>query len=191
MQIARVVQSTSHLDYLARVLDSQETALAPSPADYAFGRFVRIGTAVGIVYNSQLINPAFGEYGPRLTTPVELNAVFSPDFLNEQGVVISILLLGWRDGDGYRQGVPREVQPVNSPVETLSEDDLLRFHREGEGVLRLAYYSTIVTHARLFAHPLLGAVIDQLDRLVGDSERSRLRILHRTLSWQQTVEGLV
>lgn len=191
MQIARVVQSTSHLDYVARVFDSLETGLVPSPADYAFGRFVRIGTAVGIIYNSQLINPDFGGYSPRLTTPVELNAVFSPDFLQEQGVVISILLLGWRDGAGYRQGVPREVLPVNSPVEILGQEELLEFHREGGGALRLAYYPTVATHARLFAHPLFGAVIDQLDRLVDDSERSRLRILRQTLAWQQTVDGLV
>jgi hypothetical protein len=48
---------------------------------------------------------------------------------------------------------------------------------------------TIITHARLFAHPLLGSIIDQLDRLVDESERSRLRILRQTLAWQQTVEG--
>ena len=191
MQIARVVQSTSHLDYVARVLDSQETAAAPVPADHAFGRFVRSGGAVGIVYNSQLVNPEFGSYGPRLTAPHELNAVFSPDFLNEQGVVISILLLGWTDGKRYRQGVPREVLPVNSPVETLAEEELLQFHREDGGALRLAYFPTIVTHARLFAHPLLGSIIDQLDRLVDESERSRLRILRQTLAWQQTVEGLL
>lgn len=191
MQIARVVQSASHLDYVARVLDSLEIGLAPSPADYAFGRFVRVGAVVGIIYNSQLINPDFGGYSPRLTTPIELNAVFSPDFLQEQGVIISILLLGWRDGEGYRQGVPREVLPVNTPVEILGHEEMLAFHREGGGALRLSYYPTIATHARLFAHPLLEAIIDQLDRLVDETDRSRLRILRQTLAWQQTVEGLV
>jgi hypothetical protein len=87
--------------------------------------------------------------------------------------------------------VPREVLPVNSPVETLGQEELLEFHREGGGALRLAYYPTVTTHARLFAHPLFGAIIDQLDRLVDDSERSRLRILRQTLAWQQTVDGLV
>ena len=69
--------------------------------------------------------------------------------------------------------------------------DITQAHEQDGGALRLAYFPTIVTHARLFAHPLLGSIIDQLDRLVDESERSRLRILRQTLAWQQTVEGLL
>ena len=47
---------------------------------------------IGVIYNSQLINPEYGSYRPRLSTPAKLNTVFSPDYLNEQGILISILL---------------------------------------------------------------------------------------------------
>lgn len=190
MLIARIVQSTSHLDYAARVLDSLEVAAAPDPSDYAFGRFVTIGATVGIIYNSQLINPEYGNFGPRLTSPAELNAVFSPDFLNEQGVMLSILLLGWREGAGFRQGVPPQVLPINGAVETLAPAEVLAFHRGVAGGLQLAYYPTIATQAKLFAHPLLEAIIEQLAPLVGEAEQARLRLLRQSLAWQQTVEGL-
>ena len=62
---------------------------------------------IGVIYNSQLINPEYGNYGPRLSTPSRLNTVFSPDYLNEQGVLISILLLGWGIGNESRQEIPR------------------------------------------------------------------------------------
>ena len=190
MQIARIVQSSSHLAYTARVLDSLETGQSPSPGDYAFGRFVRIANAVGIICDSQLVNPEFGSYGPRLTTPVEMNRLFSPDFLNEQGVLISILLLGWKGREGYHQGVPPEVLPVNSPVETLDTDEVRSFHRPGRDGVRLAYYPVVAIHAKLLARPLIEAIIAQLDPLIDEAERARLRVFRQTLVWRETVEGL-
>lgn len=193
MLIARIVQSNSHLDYAARVLDSMETPHAPTARDYSFGQFVTIGDAVGIVYDSHLINPEFGNFGPRLSTPTELNAIFSPDFISEQGVLLSILLLGWRDGGNFRQGVPRAVLPIHAPVESMSVTDILSFHRCRSGALTLAYYSTIITHAKLFAHPLLESIIELLDADatgLAEAERARLRILRQSLAWQQTVESM-
>ncbi len=192
MLLARIVQSTSHVDYAARVLDSLETATPPSAADYHFGQFVRIpagsSEAVGVVYNSQLINPEFGSYGPRLTTPTELNAVFSPDYLNEQGVLIAILLLGWHEAGDYRQGIPRAVLPVNSPVEMMPPAEVAAFHRDQAGKLRLAYYTQVASHARLFAFHLIDAIIDQLNSLVTPAEQARLRVLRQGLAWRQTLE---
>lgn len=194
MLLARIVQSNSHVDYAARVLDSLETATPPSPADYHFGRFVRIRAGrdehevVGVICNSQLINPEFGGYGPRLTTPTELNAVFTPDYLNEQGVLIGILLLGWREAGEFRQGVPRVVLSVNSPVETLTAEEVGAFHRDRGGRLRLAYYTQVTTHARLFAFHLIEAIVEQLAPLVSPAEQSRLDVLRRGMAWQQTLE---
>jgi hypothetical protein len=196
-QIAKIIKSNSHVDYAARVLDSLETPEPPTTADYHFGQFVKIlargrngeyrGEAVGVIYNSQLINPEYGNYGPRLSTPPELNAVFSPDYLNEQGVLIGILLLGWRDGNGCRQGVPPEVLPINSDVVVMTGEDVSAFHRDGEGTLQIHYYSHITTHAGLFAFQLLTAIVDQLDRLTTEGERARLGVLRKALVWQQTI----
>lgn len=194
MLIAKIIKSNSHVDYLARVLDSLETPQPPQPGDYHFGQFVKIAVGahdvIGVIYNSQLVNPEFGNYGPRLSTPSELNAVFSPDYLNEQGVLISLLLLGWRNANGAQQGVPRMVLPINAEVIALDEEGLRSFHQTAAGDLQLSYYAQIVSHAGEFAFPLLGAIADQLDGLVSERERARLAVLRRTLTWQQTMSKM-
>jgi hypothetical protein len=193
MRIAKIIKSNSHVDYAARVLDGLETPEPPTPSSYRFGQFVKIkaqtltGEVVGVIYNSQLINPEYGNYGPRLSTPPELNAVFSPDYLNEQGVLVGILLLGWQDANSHQQGVPREVLPINADVETMTDDEVRAFHHDERGALEIHYYSHIITHAGPFAFQLLSAIIEQLAPLTTDAERARLEVLRRTLVWQQTV----
>ncbi|MFN0110203.1 MAG: hypothetical protein ACKVZH_15215 [Blastocatellia bacterium] len=194
MLIAKVVKSNSHVDYLARVLDSFESKESPKSEDYGFAQFVKVavgaGEVVGVIYNSQLINPEFGNYGPRLSTPPELNSVFSPDYLNEQGVMIGVLLLGWRDGQKSNHGIPRAVLPINSQVEVMTDDEVRQFHCGKNGAAQLGYYAHLTTHAGDFAFQLLAAIADQLEELLDESERARLSVLRRTISWQQTVGGI-
>jgi hypothetical protein len=197
MRIAKIIKSNSHVDYAARILDSLEISDPPATTDYYFGQFVKIlvrdkngqprGEAVGVIYNSQLINPEYGNYGPRLSTPRELNTVFSPDYLNEQGVLIGILLLGWQDADGHRQGVPREVLSINSDVETMTDDEVRAFHHDATGTLQVHYYSHITTHAGSFSFQLLSVVVDQLEKLTTEKDRAGLNVLRRALAWQQTI----
>src|SRR5688572_10133412 len=134
MKIARIVKSNSHVDYVGRVLDGLDTTAVPAPEDYRFARFVTIPneayTTFGIIYNSQLVNPEYGRLGPRLSSSAEMNAVFSPDLLHEQGVLIGLLLIGAVDEEGrVNQGVPRSIVPVNSDVFTMSAADVKSFHK--------------------------------------------------------------
>jgi hypothetical protein len=190
MQIAKIIKSNSHVDYVARVFDALETAAPPAVSDYRFGQFVTIQngdrSVIGVIYNSQLLNPDYGNYGPRLATPSERNAVFSPDYLNEQGVLIGLLLVGWRDAQGYRQGLPREVLPVNAVVETLGDEQLRAFHHP-HGALELSYYPHVTTHAGFFAFALLNEIADQLERLTDQPNQARLQVLRKSLQWQQTM----
>src|SRR4028118_1328281 len=117
MKIAKIVKSNSHIDYVGRVIDQLDSANPPAADDYGFGQFVRIpledmNEIVGVIYDSQLLNPDYGSYGPRLSPQPEL-AVLSPDYLNEQGLLLGILLLGWRDKikNETRHGGPRAVAP--------------------------------------------------------------------------------
>ena len=194
MRIAKIVSSNSHVDYVARVLDSLETPDPPSAADYCFGQFIKVvtprGEAIGVIYNSLLINPEFGNYGPRLSTPPELNSVFSPDYLNEQGVMAGILLLGWKSSDAYQHGVPREVLPVNANVEKMNAEEIRGFHHTTQGAIEIHYYAHITTHAKNFAFPLLSEIANQLEAMTTESERARLAVLRRTLAWQQTLGNL-
>ena len=194
MLIAKIIKSNSHVDYAARILDSMETSQAPGMADYGFAQFIKVAAGdcevVGAIYDSQLVNPEYGNYGPRLSTPPELNSVFSPDYLNEQGIMIGVLLLGWRDGRGIHQGVPRIVLPINSQVEVMTTDEVLAFHQDKNNAIQLGYYAHVTTHAGDFAFSLISAIVDQLELLTSPAECARLKVLRRTLAWQQTVGGI-
>jgi len=198
VRIAKIVKSNSHVDYVARVVDRLDAATPPAPEDYGFAQFVSVpldeeSEVVGVIYNTLLANPDYGNFGPRLSSHAEL-AVLSPDYLNEQGVLVGVLLLGWRVRSGARfeahQRVPRRVVPVGQDVFRLSDEALLEFHRapEGGGV-RLHYYSQVVAHAGPFAVPLIEAVIEQLETACTREERQRLCVLKSSLVWQRTLGG--
>jgi hypothetical protein len=193
VKIAKIVKSNSHVDYIGRVIDRLDADEPPAPDDYGFAQFVSIPLdgemdVIGVVYNSLLANPEYGNYGPRLSPTSDLS-ILSPDYLNEQGLLIGILLLGWRDAAkaAFHHAVPRRVIPVNQEVYSLSEEDLQGFHKDAHGRIQLHYYSQVVAHAGSFSAPLIEAVIEQLEPLAAPEERQRLCVLKQTLIWQRTV----
>src|SRR3954465_6084408 len=140
--IGKVVKSNTHVDYVCQVYNTNEMALCPQPADYCFGGFVSIqldpaagaptggGQLIGVIYNTLLMNPDFGNLGPRLSPRDDL-AVFTPDYLAETATLVGILALGWIDADGgCHQGVPSLAATVNNPVYCLVDEGLRTFHQD-------------------------------------------------------------
>jgi hypothetical protein len=195
MKIAKIVSSNSHLDYVARVIDPLDAAEPPPADEFGFGRFVSLLAAdgsdlVGIIYDTRLINPEYSNFGPRLSPKPDL-AHFSPDYLDEQGILIGILVLGSRDGNGKaNQGVPGRAVPAGQDVIAMSPEDVRRFHLGTDGAFRMHYFSQIVAHARAFATPLMESIIAQLEAGGTEIDRSRLGVLKQSLSWQRTVGGM-
>jgi hypothetical protein len=118
MSIGKIVKSDSHISYVCQIHGPREVETQPVPADYAFGRFVRVairteqdddeqkwmdmalGTdytprtyAIGVIYDTILQNPAFGSLGPRLSNETQVE-LFSPDYVNEKAVLIHVMILG-------------------------------------------------------------------------------------------------
>ena len=195
MKIAKVVSSNSHIDYVARVIDSLDAAEPPSADDFGFGQFVSLpvddtAEIVGVIYDSILVNPDYSNFGPRLSPKPELGN-FSPDYLNEQGVLIGILLLGSKDVNGkILHGVPRRVVPAGQDVFKIESKEVKKFHADENECLQIHYYSQIVAHAGLFAVPLLESIIEQLTLDCSDQDRQRLGVLKQTLLWQRTMSGM-
>ncbi|MBA3806202.1 MAG: hypothetical protein H0X14_10885, partial [Acidobacteria bacterium] len=150
---------------------------------------------IGVIYNSLLANPDYGNYGPRLSPAADLS-VLSPDYLNEQGVLIGILLLGWRElGAGgvsavTHHAVPRRVIPVNQDIYHLSDEETQKFHTDADGHVQLHYYSQIITHAGPFSVSLIEAILDQLEPACAPEDQQRLCVLKGALMWQRTVGGM-
>ncbi len=120
MKIGKIVKSESHINYICHIYGRHEAEIEPTPADFAFGRFVRIAVrsqnanddefarssgfgfgssqepvtyAVGVIYDTILLNPAFGSLGPRLSNETQVE-LFSPDYITEKAVLIYVMVLG-------------------------------------------------------------------------------------------------
>lgn len=191
VKIAKIVSSNSHVDYIGRVIDALDADHPPAAIDHGFGQFVILPVIedlkiVGVIYNSQLINPDYGHFGPRLSPAADL-ALLSPDYLNERGILIGMLLIGWRAGDSSVIGVPQRVIPVGQDVHRMSDEEVQSFHQDAEGRLQLHYYSQVMAHAGPFAVPLIENVIAQLERACTAAERQRLCVLKKSLAWQRTL----
>ncbi len=195
MKIAKIVSSNSHIDYVARVIDALDVAEPPHYEDYGFAQFVKLpledeAQIVGVIYDSMLVNPEYANYGPRLSPKPEL-ASFSPDYLNEQGFLIGILLLGTIDkARKITHGVPRRVVPAGQDVFKIEAEEMKKFHADAGDCLQIHYYSQVIAHAGLFAVPLLEAIIEELALDCSDSDRQRLGVLKQTLAWQRTLGGM-
>lgn len=193
MKVAKIVSSHSHVDYVGRVIDVLDADDPPTSVDYGFGQFVALPVTerlqvVGVIYNSQLINPDYGHFGPRLSPPADL-ALLSPDYLNERGILVGILLVGWREDGRSVMSVPQRVIPVGQDVCRMDDTSVRDFHQDGAGRVQLHYYSQVMAHAGPFAMPLIEAIIAQLERDCAAGDRQRLCVLKRSLAWQRTFGG--
>ncbi len=190
MMIAKIVGSNSHIDYVARVIDDLDSEAPPSSADYGFGQFVSIVpgalNAIGIIYDSRLINPEYANFGPRLS-PRPMVENFSPDFISEQGVLLGIMLLGTVSQNGECvHSVPRLVVPAASEVRKIVSAKVIDFHRSSLGRIRLNYYPQLMMHTGAFSAPLLDSIIEQLLQNCNAADRDRLAVIRNSIKWQST-----
>ena len=66
--------------------------------------------AIGVIYDTILLNPAFGSLGPRLSNETQVE-LFSPDYISEKAVLIYVMVLGMME---------QRPVPVTSPKYSLS-----------------------------------------------------------------------
>ncbi|MEM1007581.1 MAG: hypothetical protein AAGJ35_01125 [Myxococcota bacterium] len=199
-RVAKILSSDSQMLYHARVLSASECAEPPKPADYALGQFVQVKyaleeaddeqqtadteVAVGLIVNSRLLNPEGPYSGPRLTLPHEQNAVFAPDYLEDTGVLVSILIVGHVGRRGCHQGIPLQVLPVGSEVLAMASGMLRRFHFDAQERFQLRYFHLLQECGRAFAPALFSQVQEQLNPLLGVHDQRLLSVLRKNLAWE-------
>lgn len=227
MFIGKIVKSTSHIDYVCQVYGPREVEQEPAPADYAFGRFVRIvvrsergddhdtrmraaqrkGTgsqtyAVGVIYNTILLNPGFGLLGPRLSNE-EQTEVFSPDYFSERAVLISVIVLGMMEQrvaladqpgqPSITHGVALLSLELGSEVETMNDEEVCAFHYFSErgGVaqpfLHMGYLPHLLAQRNSLLPQVILQMIEHLERLFPEQTR-QLSIAKRNFAWRLKVE---
>ena len=166
--------------------------------------------AIGIIYDTILVNPAFGAFGPRLSNETQVE-LFSPDYVSERAVLVAILLLGTLTGApvafagngrhaapphvSVRHGVPPVAPELGAVVSTLPEADVRAFHfyadsgraaRDG-AYLHMGYLPHVIAQD----NPLLPmAVLQLIERLEGlfPDNAALLSIVKRNFAWRLKVE---
>jgi len=193
MLIGKIVKSNSHTDYVCQVYGSGEVAQPPAREDYGFGTFVRIELdkyrwLVGIIYDTQLVNPDFGRLGPRLSPQSEL-AVFSPDYLNEKATLVGIAAIGAMSTAGQVfQGVPDLATSADALVEWMTEDQVRAFHQRNPA-LQLAYAPLLLAQGSPLALHLLRKVVGRLVAFFPE-HTAMLSVLRANLEWKAQVGPL-
>ena len=160
--------------------------------------------AVGFIYDTILVNPAFGALGPRLSNDEQV-AIFSPDYLAERAVLVSILALGTMRGNGgegqegaegayagrVTHGPPALAPDLGAAVEPISEAQVRAFHifadtPQARPYLHLGYLPHTVTQG----HPLLPLAmlrtVERLEALLPENA-ALLAIVKRNLAWRLKV----
>jgi hypothetical protein len=229
MIIGKIVKSDSHINYVCQIYGPREVELEPSPADYAFGRFVRIAArsgqaedsnvaldhalglrmepvtyAVGVIYDTILLNPAFGALGPRLSNETQVE-LFSPDYISEKAVLIYIMVLGMMEQGqsstgtseflSLMHGVPLLALELGSEIEIMTDEEVCAFHffsdsPGGESVppyLHMGYLPHIIAQRSSLLPMVTLRIIDQLERLFPQN-LALLSIVKRNFSWRLKVE---
>ncbi len=228
MFIGKIVKSDSHINYVCQIYGPREVEIEPSPADYAFGRFVRIAVrseqsddphseldlalgisleprtyAVGVIYDTILLNPAFGSLGPRLSNETQVE-LFSPDYISEKAVLIYVMVLGMIEQrmtpDGASEvlstmhGVPLLSLELGSEIETMTDSEVRAFHvfsnprrPAEEAYLHMGYLPHIIAQRNSLLPMVTLQIIDQLERLFPQN-LSLLSIVKRNFAWRLKVE---
>ena len=229
MYIGKIVKSDSHINYVCQIYGPREVELEPSPADYAFGRFVRIAVrseqfdddhdarvmyapgkstepqtyAIGVIYDTILLNPAFGSLGPRLSNETQVE-LFSPDYISEKAVLIYVMVLGMMEQRASMpgqteilsamHGVPLLSLELGSEIETMSDEEVRAFHyfrdagesERGE-YLHMGYLPHIIAQRNSLLPMVTLRIIDQLEHLFPEN-LSLLSIVKRNFAWRLKVE---
>lgn len=197
-QIGRVVKSNSHCDYVVELDTALGVNQPPEPEAYGFGQFVKLADrerlwAVGVIYNSLLVNPMFMSNGPRLTS--DPDPLFTPDLINETRTLLGVVLVGTLTTTvpchGI-QGIPRVVVPVNTPVCTLSREELYSFHLTPQQRPQFSYYGHLLKFGGGFAAQLTQQVFSELaaSGLFEGADQRALTMLCRELTWRNTISTM-
>jgi hypothetical protein len=230
MFIGKIVKSDSHINYVCQIYGPREVEVEPSQADYAFGRFVRVAIrsnqnddpdatldfalgisqepvtyAIGVIYDTILLNPAFGSLGPRLSNETQVE-LFSPDYISEKAVLIYVMVLGMMElgapsSDATTvfstmHGVPLLSLELGSEIETMTDEEVRAFHFFSDSAsgpdsvtpyLHMGYLPHIIAQRNSLLPMVTLRIIDQLERLFPQN-LSLLSIVKRNFAWRLKVE---
>ena len=158
---------------------------------------------MGVIYDTILLNPAFGSLGPRLSNETQVE-LFSPDYISEKAVLIYVMILGMIEQRttllgaseilSTMHGVPLLSLELGSEIEIMNDEEVRAFHffsdpdRTGQAAyLHMGYLPHIIGQRNSLLPMVTLRIIDQLERLFPQN-LSLLSIVKRNFAWRLKVE---
>jgi hypothetical protein len=229
--IGKVVKSDSHITYACQVYSAGEVEVQPGPTDCAFGQFVRAAVrngsaatqaagangraaggnrsteqageiwAIGIIYDTILLNPAFGTLGPRLSNAEQIE-IFSPDYLSERAMLVYFSVLGLMERRDHASahwrvthGVPPVALELGCEVETIEAGQIRAFHFFADGgepggaepYLHMGYLPHLIAQRNSLLPQVTLRIVEQLEQLFPQN-RALLNIVKSNFAWKLKVE---
>jgi hypothetical protein len=197
VRVGSVVSSNSHVDYVAEVYKERDCNRPPTLSEREFGQLVFInkvidGTEyaiVGVIYDTQLVDPDQGRTGPRLAQDDQ--AQFTPGYIEERTTLIGIALLGTavvtedRTVAEPTHRMPRWTLEVDDTVYHCPEQFAETFHRV-DGQVQLGYVDRLVSIAGDLGAEVVVALIDRVQATLPDDDPAQrtLDVVKQNVEWQ-------
>lgn len=192
-RLGKLIKSNAHTDYVCQIYGPGEVETPPLSTDYAFGTFVRVplneghGDLIGVIYDTVLHNPDFGNLGPRLSPAPDLR-VFSPDYLAEKVTLVGITAVGTLAPNGTAtHGVPPLSAQIDALIERMDDDAVRTFHRTASGGVQVGYAPLLLAQGSPLARHLLLRIIERLSALFPD-QADTLSVLRHEWTWQTCIQ---
>ena len=197
VRIGSIVSSNSHLDYVVEVFKERDCDRPPELHEREFGQPVFIkktinGTehaVIGVIYDTQLVDPDQGRTGPRLAQDDQ--AQFTPGYIEERTTLAGVALLGTATITDDRtianpsHQMPRWTLEVEDTVFHCPDELTAQFHTVN-GQIQLAYIDRLVDIAGDLGAEVIVALIDRLRSTLPDDDQSQrvLDVVEKNIQWQ-------
>lgn len=201
LAIGTIINSNSHLDYTVEIYTETDRKRPPEPDECGFGQPVFIRKQVdetdylimGVIYDTQLVDPDQGRSGPRLAQNDQ--AQFTPGYVEERTTLAGVALLGTapitadKTIESPDHNMPRWTLAVDDEVYQCPSGVVRTFHTTPDGSLQLAYIDRLLDVAGSLGAEVTIALIERLQELFSaDAHQRVLNVIERDVRWQSSVD---
>lgn len=201
LAIGSIVNSNSHMDYTVEIFNETDRDRPPEPHECGFGQPVFIHKTIdgteyiimGVIYDTQLVDPDQGRSGPRLAQGDQPQ--FTPGYVEERTTLAGVVLLGTAElaGDGTvnspSQGMPRWTLAVDDVVKQCPDRVIRSFHIGPDDGLQIAYIERLLDVAGPLGAEVTLSIVERLRELFPEDPNQRvLDVVEKDVRWQSSVD---
>mgnify|MGYP006976214560 FL=1 len=201
LAIGSIVNSNSHMDYTVEIFNETDRDRPPEPHECGFGQPVFINKTIdgteyiimGVIYDTQLVDPDQGRSGPRLAQGDQPQ--FTPGYVEERTTLAGVVLLGTAElaGDGTvnspSQDMPRWTLAVDDVVKQCPDRVIRSFHVDPDDGLQIAYIERLLDVAGPLGAEVTLSIVERLRELFPEDPNQRvLDVVEKDVRWQSSVD---